>query len=415
MIYERKTNNIPSVKREDLAIGDKIIRYAQECVAEQNDNLPKKTSVILPRRKKSTAVRILKFAVAATVCFAIIFSAVRLDFFDSALLAIADIAEKGKTEDYLENNSLPEVRTLYTMQYTQSSEKATADVVQDAVGEKGIAQMEEVAAAGSTHVEGYVDGTRLFPIKALDLSAKDIYSLNNETTFDPDVRYLSQTIPSSLENIDTQNGPLVLIVHTHGTECYSKSTDMYPEGEESRSDDTSENVVRVGEEIAATLNNFGIETIHCSTMHDKASFINAYTSSAKAVRGYLEEYPSIRFVIDVHRDAIIRDDGESVKAVSEIAGEDYAQLMFVVGTNQLGHNHPEWQENLSLALLLQKEMSQTYPSLCRSINLRDVPFNQQLSDGYLLLEAGTSANTLDEALRSARAFGENLARVILKA
>ena len=150
-------------------------------------------------------------------------------------------------------------------------------------------------------------------------------------------------------------------------------------------------------------------------MHDESSFINAYSYSAKTVKRYLEEYPSIRFVIDVHRDAIIKDNGESIKAVTDIAGEDYAQIMFVVGTNELGHNHPRWQQNLSLAVRLQKEISKTYPSLCRSINLHNVPFNQQLSDGYLLLEIGTSANTLEEALRSARAFGENLARVILGA
>ena len=130
------------------------------------------------------------------------------------------------------------------------------------------------------------------------------------------------------------------------------------------------------------------------------------------MRKYLEEYPSIRFVIDVHRDAIIRDDGESIKAVKNIGGQDYAQLMFVVGTDEKGHKHPNWKNNLSLALELQQSMEDTYPGLCRSINLRDVPFNQQLSDGYILLEVGTSANTLDEALLSARAFSENLARVI---
>lgn len=267
-------------------------------------------------------------------------------------------------------------------------------------------------AVGELLSPAAVDGERFLPITERDLSAQSVFALSNGTAFEPDTVNLLGMTPPVLSDIDITGEPLVLIIHTHAGECYTEYDNLYPENENTRSTDENKNVVRVGAEIAQTLSDFGIGSIHVKTRHDEASFINAYSESAKTVKKYLSDNPSIKFVVDVHRDAIIRDDGESIKAVKKIAGEDYAQLMFVVGTNELGHNHADWQDNLSLALNLQKTIDSFYPGLCRSINLRDVPFNQQLSKGYLLLEVGTSANTLDEALLSARAFGENLARII---
>lgn len=258
----------------------------------------------------------------------------------------------------------------------------------------------------------FSDGTAYYPITRLDLSPQSHLSLSNATSYNPDLSELSAKSPSALQNLTLSEQPLVLIIHTHGGESYSDYVDMYPKGNETRSLDTNKNVVRVGKEIANTLSSFGIASIHCEIMHDEKSFINAYNESAKTVEKYLAEYPSVKFVIDVHRDAIIKSDGEAVKAVKTIGGEDYAQLMLVVGTDERGHAHDNWKDNLSLALTLQESIEATYPGLCRSINLRDVPFNQWLSEGYLLLEVGTCSNTLDEALRGARAFAENLARVI---
>ena len=131
------------------------------------------------------------------------------------------------------------------------------------------------------------------------------------------------------------------------------------------------------------------------------------------MKGYLEKYPSIRFVIDLHRDAIELADGSRKKPVFESFGEKSAQLMFVVGTNAAGANHPDWQENLSLALVVQNEISKDYPQLFRSINLRTASFNQQLSSGYMLLECGSAANTLKEAENAAELFATGFARVIL--
>lgn len=323
---------------------------------------------------------------------------------DFALTAVRSLV----AEDSAEKN-MSEARTLYTLEYADNHDIPMSALSFSDV--KSTADESSVSVNGSVD-RTYVDGVRFYPITSLDLSSDDPYALNNGTTFTPDMDELENLVPTALSGLSEGDEPMVLILHTHACESYTEYEGMYPDGEATRSEDTSKNMVRVGKEICDTLSAFGVPAVHCTELHDKESFINAYSNSADSVKEYLKKYPSIRFVIDVHRDAVIKDSGESIKAVTDIAGEEYAQLMFVVGTNQLGHNHPGWKDNLSLAFTLQESVSDTYPSLCRSINLRDVPFNQQLSSGYLLLEVGTSANTLDEALRSARAFGENLARVI---
>lgn len=307
--------------------------------------------------------------------------------------------------------AIPE-RTIYSLSFSESSDKPDLPHYESPAKTVTAPQTDASSAVSASVSETFVDGTKLYPISKKDLSGDDIYALSNETNFKVDIGPLLENTPKSLENIPATSEPLVLILHTHGCESYSQYETAYPEGVETRSEDTGKNVVQTGKVIAETLSDFGIPAVHCETLHDKESFINAYSESAKSVKEYLEQYPSIKFVLDVHRDAIVRDDGESISACTEIAGQDFAQIMFVVGSNEQGHNHPLWKDNLSLALHLQQSISETYPSLCRSINLRSVPFNQQLSDGYLLVEIGTSANTLDEALRSARAFGQEFARMI---
>ena len=274
-------------------------------------------------------------------------------------------------------------------------------------------ELQSVPVTSSLNAAIESDGEVFYPITKADLSAQAVTVMNNETVYEPDMEKLSNTFPKALENFSVNSDePLVLIVHTHAGECYTKHLDMYPEDENTRSENTDENVVRVGREIAETLENYGINTLHCTKLCDRESFIDAYNVSHDTVKEYLEKYPSIRLVIDVHRDAIIKQSGESIKPVVNIAGQEYAQLMFVVGTDQSAHSHPDWEDNLSLALCIQKESEKRYPGLFRPINLRTVPFNQWLSNGYLLLETGASANTLEEALLSAQAFGHILSVVL---
>ncbi len=266
--------------------------------------------------------------------------------------------------------------------------------------------------AGTTGADGEI----YYPLITRSLPAQSFLSLTNDTRLAVDTSKVSSACPSAFQNLTITKDPLVLILHTHATECYSDAETgslSYLSSEPTRSDDKQKNVVAVGDTLRQVLSDFGINALHCTDLHDKASFISAYSRSYECVQQYLEQYPSIRFVIDLHRDAI-NSGNQKTKLITEIGGEHYAQLMFVVGTDESYSNHPTWQNNLSLALTLQNSSQKLYPGLFRKTNLRSASFNQQLSDGYLLLEVGTCANNLEEAKHSAEAFGTILAKEILR-
>lgn len=207
-----------------------------------------------------------------------------------------------------------------------------------------------------------------------------------------------------------EEGPQVLIIHSHGSEAYSM-----PEGQEYkrsgnyRTKDTNCNVVRIGDEIAAVLSGYGISVIHDRTLHDAASYNDAYNSSYDSIKRYLEKYPTISFVLDVHRDAIQDSDGQQYKLVTR---EDsrVAQCSLVMGVA-----HDAWQDNLQLALAVQSTINTMSPTLMRPIATRGYRYNQQLCPGSLLVEIGAAGNSLDEAIMGARYFATGFAETVLAA
>lgn len=212
---------------------------------------------------------------------------------------------------------------------------------------------------------------------------------------------LTQTIAPASQ------GPQILIMHTHGSEAYTMvGDDVYVETDTSRTDDPNYNMIRVGEEMKAVFESMGFSVIHDTSLYDYPNYTGSYTRSLAGIQSMLEQYPSISVVLDVHRDALIASDGTVYKAVTQVNGEDVAQVMLVVGTNDGGLTHPGWQDNLNLAAHIQLGMTSIEPTLARPINLRSQRFNQHLTPCSLLVEVGTSGNTLQEAIRGARYFAQ---------
>ncbi len=209
-------------------------------------------------------------------------------------------------------------------------------------------------------------------------------------------------------------GPQILIIHTHATESYTKSgQDSYQESDPYRTTDDAHNVVRVGDEMAAAFAQAGLNVLHDRTLHDYPNYNGAYTRSRETVERYLEQYPSISVVLDVHRDAIMGENNTIYKVVArESVAENCAQVMLVVGTEEAGGSHPNWRQNLAFAMALERQLNIDKPTLARPITLRKSHYNQQLSVGSLLVEVGTHGNTLEEAVNAARAFAESAAPVI---
>ena len=120
----------------------------------------------------------------------------------------------------------------------------------------------------------------------------------------------------------------------------------------------------------------------------------------------------MKYVLDIHRDALITAEGENLRPVAETEDGPAAQIMLVVGTDEAGADHPGWEDNLSLALKAQRSVAAVCPGLMRSVDLRRESFNQQLAPGSLLIEAGAAANSLPEAKRAAEIFAFALADII---
>ncbi len=202
------------------------------------------------------------------------------------------------------------------------------------------------------------------------------------------------------------DSPCVLIIHTHGTEAYEDQ-------EGYRSNDPNKNVIRVGKEIADRLNGAGIPTIHDTTAHDMTcGYDAAYEQAAAAIEAYLDKYPSIQVVIDVHRDAASDGQGGQKAISAEIAGESAAGLLLVMGTDTTELPHKNWEENLAFAMQLQAYLSGNAPGLMRPTSLRAARYNEHFTSCSVLLEVGAAGNTMEEALCSARYFGDCLGELL---
>ena len=170
-------------------------------------------------------------------------------------------------------------------------------------------------------------------------------------------------------------------------------------------------MVSVGRIIAEKLNNLGYNTLHDATLHDYPSYNDSYSRSKATVEKYLAEYPSIKVVLDVHRDAIERDDGTRIKPVVTINGKRYAQVMIISGADNGYLNMPDYIKNLRFASHFQNAMESLYPGFTRPILFDYRNYNQQLTTGSLLIEVGGHANTLEEAQNSAQLIAYSLAKV----
>lgn len=237
-------------------------------------------------------------------------------------------------------------------------------------------------------------------------------SIRNYTSCsDADLRSAVSTpsLPFDVE-VDSDE-PQVLILHTHATETYQTWPDLiYDPDFTARTQNTALNMCAVGEKMAQVLNDAGINTLHDTTLHDSPSYTESYDRSYATTQAYLEKYPSIKVVLDVHRDAIEDSDGTRVKPLCTINGEDTAQVMIIAGCdNGSSIQLPNWRLNLRFAAAWEEAMESRTPGLTRPVMCAYRYYNQDLTTGSLLIEIGGHANTVTEAIRAGQYAAEALA------
>lgn len=240
-------------------------------------------------------------------------------------------------------------------------------------------------------------------------SAEDavLVSVTNHPGYDIDVEAMLET---PLDWDLTTESPAVLIIHSHTCESY-ENTEGYVPSDAYRTKDSRYNMVSIGAYLASCLQARGISVIHDTTVHDYPSYNDAYPQSRKTIQKYLEEYPSIQLVLDIHRDAYEDSSGNQARNVVTINGKSSSRLMLVAGTNANGQGHPDWQTNMAMAVKLQTVLQRLYPGLCRNLTMRSSAFNQDLSPGSLLIEVGTAGDTRQDALYAAELLADGIAQL----
>jgi len=211
-----------------------------------------------------------------------------------------------------------------------------------------------------------------------------------------------------------EEGPQVLIYHTHTTESYEEwDGEVYDTRHKWRSQDNTVNMAAAGEVLAEELEKKGIGVIHDVTQHDYPAYNGAYDRSAATIQGYLDRYPTIRVAIDLHRDAVLYDDNSILKVVKEVKGKKAAQLMVIAPCDDGTVGVPGWKENFRFAAGFTSAVEHKYPGLMRPVFFCYRNYNLWMTPDSLLFELGTNGNTLEEAIYTARLVGPVLADYLL--
>ncbi len=198
----------------------------------------------------------------------------------------------------------------------------------------------------------------------------------------------------------TGKDPQVLIVHTHATESYLPASDgnFHSKGEA--------NTVRdVGNKLAATLEARGIAVVHDKTLHDDPSYNNSYSRSYETIQSLLAKYPSVKCVIDLHRDAV---SSTAPAATVSIGGKTCAKYSYVV-SNAVS----TYSQNKSFVSSLNTIAAEKYSGFTGTVLERGYRYNQDLSSKYLLLEIGFNRNQIEDCRNTAEVFGNILADCLL--
>lgn len=342
----------------------------------------------------------LRLIISLIICFSVIFYQVK-DIFVPIKSAetVNIIPASGEKKEETESIKTESRETVSSTQKEEVKENVSSK-----------AESNESKETSAADVKGKIIEKYISPYNAPQ-SYNKVY-MKNSTGVSVDIKKLLEA-PLSFNIKENTTEPQVLIMHTHATESFmSDDSDYYTSSFSPRNRDNNKNMVKIGETVAEILNSSGIKTLHDKTLHDYPEYTGSYSRSKATVNSYLKKYPSIKIVLDLHRDSVASGD-DKIKLTTEIEGKKAAQVMLVMGS-QTGSvtGHSKWQENLKLAFKLQQKLENKYPTLARPLMLVSKLYNQNLTTGSLLLEFGTDANSLEEACYSAKLVGNAIGELL---
>ena len=214
-----------------------------------------------------------------------------------------------------------------------------------------------------------------------------------------------------IPNVDFENKKDIIIYHTHTCESYTPTAENnYIASGNFRTIDLNHSVSRVGDELTNYLTGFGFNVIHNKSYHDYPAYTGSYSRSLSTISGILQSNSDTEFVIDLHRDALSNSNyGPTV----QLGNETVSQLMFVIGTDGGGLEHPNWLYNFKLAIKLQEKANEMYPGLFKPIILRNSRYNQHVTKGACIIEVGATGNTIEQCNGSMK-YLANVIKEVMK-
>lgn len=292
-----------------------------------------------------------------------------------------------KTENYLEEFIKTEISSIKGIEKIEKSNNFESENKELEQNEKKDTEEKvTLANTGETNTEVVTQN----PITESYNAEYGKVKIKNQTTYNLTQEILKPDIAINNKNI--------LIFHTHSCESYTPSEKYsYTQTGNYRTTDLNYTVTRVGTELENYLKQYNLNVVHNTSYHDYPSYNGSYTRSLQTVENMLQTTSS-DIIIDLHRDAIGSrpDYAPTVKI-----GEDYAaQIMFVIGTNEGGLFHPNWNENLKFAVKVQEKAEEMYPGLFKPIMLTKSRYNQHTGKYANIIEVGATGNTLEQCLTS---------------
>lgn len=243
---------------------------------------------------------------------------------------------------------------------------------------------------------------------------KPITLLTSTLNFNGDISYDEEYNADELETISKHisdpnptdaKAPIVYIYNSHQLENYSGSNyEAY---------NITPNVMMASYIMREKLKDHGIEAL--VEENDITEFIRinswdynySYLASRYYINAVVENYPSVKYFIDIHRDSITK-----ANSTITINNTSYAKVLFVVGLE-----HEGYQNNLDLANYINTKIATKYPNLTRGVitkkgaNVNGI-YNQDISPNAILIEIGGYENTIDEVYNTVAVLADILKETI---